>query len=132
MREIAKLPSNDRRALFTNTANQAGLTVAIVEKDFWVCWVLDYLFNSSNWKDQLAFKGGTSLSKAYHLIARFSEDIDLVLDWRILGYSASEPWEARSNTKQDQFNKEANGKAVTFLRDIFTPMLREHVHTELG
>ena len=132
MREIAKLPSNDRRALFTNTANKSGLTVAIVEKDFWACWVLDYLFNDSNWKDQLAFKGGTSLSKAYHLIERFSEDIDLVLDWRILGYSASEPWETRSNTKQDQFNKEANGNAVTFLQDILTPTLREYVHTELG
>lgn len=132
MREIAKLPANDRRALFTNTANQAGLTVAIVEKDFWVCWVLDYLFNSCKWKDQLAFKGGTSLSKAYHLIERFSEDIDLVLDWRILGYSAREPWEPRSNTKQDQFNKEANSKAVTFLRDVFIPMLREDIYIELG
>ena len=67
MRHVARLPSNDRRALFTNTANQMGLTVAIIEKDFWVCWVLDYLFNRCKWKDQLAFKGGTSLTKAYNV-----------------------------------------------------------------
>ena len=50
------------------------------EKDFWVCWVLDRLFRSSL-KEKIIFKGGTSLSKAYHLINRFSEDIDLILDW---------------------------------------------------
>lgn len=132
MKEVAKLPANDRRALFTNTANQTGLTVAIIEKDFWVCWVLDYLFNRNKWKSQLAFKGGTSLSKAYQLIERFSEDVDLILDWRTLGYKANEPWEIRSNTKQDKFNKDANERTVTFLRDVFTPILREDVHIELG
>ena len=132
MRDIAKLPSNDRRALFTNTANQTGLTVAIIEKDFWVCWVLDYLFNRSKWKNELAFKGGTSLTKAYNLIERFSEDIDLVLDWRTLNYSSNEPWESRSNTKQDRFNKEANEKAVIFLKDVFAPNLQDDFNDELG
>ena len=50
---------------------------AIIEKDFWVGWALDTLFNSA--KDggpRLLFKGGTSLSKAFGLISRFSEDID--------------------------------------------------------
>ena len=132
MNEVAKLPASDRRALFTNTANQTGLTVAIIEKDFWVCWVIDYLFNRNKWKNQLAFKGGTSLSKAYHLIERFSEDIDLVLDWRTLGYKVNEPWENRSNTKQDLFNKEANERTVNFLRDVFMPVLREDARVELG
>ena len=58
MRTIAKLPPDDRRALFTNTAGKAGMTVAIVEKDFWVCWTLDYLFHRCKWKENLAFKGG--------------------------------------------------------------------------
>jgi len=132
MRHIAKLSSSDRQALFTNTADQIGLTGAIIEKDFWVCWVLDYLFNRCRWKEQLAFKGGTSLSKAYRLIERFSEDIDLVLDWRALGYSAEEPWELRSNTKQDQFIKEVNEKAVAFLRNEFTPALRDDISSDLG
>lgn len=58
-----------------------GMTDAIIEKDFWVCYMLDYLFHRSAWKDNIAFKGGTSLSKAYGLIERFSEDIDLILNW---------------------------------------------------
>ena len=49
-----------------------GLNDAIVEKDFWVCFTLDYLFHRSPWKESITFKGGTSLSKAFHLISRFS------------------------------------------------------------
>lgn len=99
MRNIARLSDNDRRELFRNTADKMGLNDAIVEKDFWVCFTLDYLFHRSPWKESITFKGGTSLSKAFHLISRFSEDIDLILDWRVLGYGKDEPWEKRSNTK---------------------------------
>lgn len=88
--------SSDRKALFQNTAAKMGLTEAIVEKDYWVCFMLDYLFQCCKWKDSIAFKGGTSLSKAYGLIERFSEDIDLILDWRVLGYEKDEPWETEA------------------------------------
>ena len=57
-----------------------GMHEAIIEKDFWVCLMLDYLFHKCKWKTNFTFKGGTSLSKCYHLIQRFSEDIDLILD----------------------------------------------------
>ena len=77
MRNIAKIKENDRKALFHNTAAKMGMTDAIIEKDFWVCYMLDYLFHRCAWKNNIAFKGGTSLSKAYGLIERFSEDIDL-------------------------------------------------------
>lgn len=107
MIQVARFSDNDKRRLFRNTADKMGLNDAIVEKDFWVCFTLDYLFHRSPWKDAITFKGGTSLSKAFNLISRFSEDIDLILDWRILGYGKDEPWEKRSNTKQDAFNKEA-------------------------
>ena len=50
MIEIAKLPADDRRELFHNTAAKTGLHDAIVEKDFWVCLTLDYLFHRSPWK----------------------------------------------------------------------------------
>lgn len=50
------------------------------------------------------FKGGTSLSKSYHVIERFSEDIDLILDWRKLTQD-SNPWDERSKTKQDLYYK---------------------------
>lgn len=95
MRNIARLSDNDRRELFRNTADKMGLNDAIVEKDFWVCFTLDYLFHRSPWKESITFKGGTSLSKAFHLISRFSEDIDLILDWRVLGYGKDEPYAAK-------------------------------------
>ena len=132
MRSVAKLPDSDRRDLFRNTANKMGLHDAIVEKDFWVCFTLDYLFHRSPWKDAITFKGGISLSKAYHLIDRFSEDIDLILDWRVLGYSIEEPWEERSNTKQDMFNKEANSRAEVFLEETFCPAVKTGLSEELG
>ena len=93
MRNVARLPESDRRELFRNTADKMGLNDAIVEKDFWVCFTLDYLFHRCPWKETITFKGGTSLSKAFNLISRFSEDIDLILDWRVLGYGKDEPWE---------------------------------------
>lgn len=124
MYSIAKLSEQDKRILFRNTAQKTGLNEAIVEKDFWVCIMLDYLFHRCQWKDAFTFKGGTSLSKCYGLINRFSEDIDLILDWRVLGYGINEPWEARSNTKQDHFNKEANARAERWLAEILLPTLR--------
>ena len=128
MRQIARLPQKDREALFQSTAAAIGINEAIVEKDFWVCWMLDYLFHECPWKDALTFKGGTSLSKAFALIQRFSEDIDLILDWQVLGYAVDEPWRERSNTKQDLFNKTVNEKTADFLDQIFLPEIgRAHV-----
>ena len=132
MNSIARFSDNDKRGLFRNTADKMGLNDAIVEKDFWVCFTLDYLLHRSPWKTSITFKGGTSLSKAFNLISRFSEDIDLILDWRVLGYDKDEPWEERSNTKQDAFNKEANARAEAFLARIFCPAVREGLSLELG
>ena len=132
MRKIAGIKAKEREALFRNTAAKMGVSEAVIEKDFWVCYMLDYLFNRCPWKNNLAFKGGTSLSKAYDLIKRFSEDIDLILDWRVLGYGFDEPWEQRSNTKQDAFNKEANERAAVFLRDEFIPSIITDLSEELS
>ena len=132
MRKIAVIEAKEREALFRNTAAKMGISEAVIEKDFWVCYMLDYLFHRCAWKDSLAFKGGTSLSKAYDLIKRFSEDIDLILDWRVLGYGIDEPWEQRSNTKQDAFNKEANERAEAFLRDMFLPAIKKDLTEELA
>ncbi len=88
MREFVKRSAKDRTDLFRATAQSMNVHEAIVEKDFWVCWILDYLFNQSPWKDGLVFKGGTSLSKAFAAIERFSEDIDLILDWRLIGVAS--------------------------------------------
>ena len=65
MRELARRSDKDRRDLFRAAAQQMRVHEAVLEKDFWVCWVLDYLFGESPWSDHMAFKGGTSLSKAF-------------------------------------------------------------------
>lgn len=70
--------STERRTLFETVAAHLGTKAANIEKDLYVCWVLDFLFNRRpNDPVGLYFKGGTSLSKAYGLVRRFSEDIDI-------------------------------------------------------
>ena len=73
-------PARDRVDLFLGAAAGLGMAVQHVEKDFWVCWTLDALFNGlPDGGPRLLFKGGTSLSKGYNLISRFSEDIDMTV-----------------------------------------------------
>jgi Nucleotidyl transferase AbiEii toxin, Type IV TA system len=78
--EVISASDADRGALFAETAARLGTPVQNVEKDFWVCWTLDALFNGLEPANpRLLFKGGTSLSKAFGLIPRFSEDIDITV-----------------------------------------------------
>lgn len=130
MLKIALLSDKDRSDLITATAAKVGMNEAIVEKDFWVSWMLEILFHHCDYSNQLSFKGGTSLSKGYGIIKRFSEDIDLILDWRALGYKLNEPWEERSNTAQEKFNKDANKKTMIFLKDVLMPHLVALVHEQ--
>lgn len=55
----------------------------------------------------------------------------MILDWRVLGYDIDEPWEKRSNTKQDVFNKEADLRAEVFLEETFCPAIKEGLSKEL-
>lgn len=86
---IVAADDETRLGLFTTTAQRLGTTPQNVEKDFWVCWTLDALFNGLPSKPRLLFKGGTSLSKGFGLIRRFSEDIDVTVFRDDLGQSAS-------------------------------------------
>ena len=82
------LPDRDRRDVFAAAANRLDTVPGYVEKDFWVCLVVDALFNRlPAGHPKLLFKGGTSLSKAFGLIRRFSEDIDLVVHRDALGFA---------------------------------------------
>ena len=85
MKKVIEMSIEDKRFIFDTTALKMKIHPTIIEKDFWVCYILDFLFNDSKYKDYLTFKGGTSLSKAYNVISRMSEDIDLILDWQLLG-----------------------------------------------
>jgi hypothetical protein len=127
MDKIAAGPASDRRDLFRESASRLGMNPSIVEKDFWVCWILRLLFAEPGLKNQMVFKGGTSLSKVFGLIDRFSEDIDLVLDWRLLGYDQegnNDPYQTTSSkTQQNRFNQEMNTKAVAYIRDTLLSQL---------
>lgn len=123
MNRVAALSTKDRNELFTVTAEQRGMgTIAIVEKDFWVCWTLKHLFEHPELSSQLVFKGGTSLSKVYGLIDRFSEDIDLVLDWRVAS-GEQDPMGEHSKTKQQKLNEALNEKARAYIAETMLPLL---------
>ncbi len=111
------------RGIVPVTAREKGLPEAMIEKAFWVCWTLDYLFRDSPWKEHLTFKGGTSLYKCFDLIHRYSEDINLILDWRLLGCEKEEPWAERSRNQQDKYNKAVNARTETFLAEDIVPNL---------
>jgi|GEM_PF-1939168 len=132
MYRIAKSNTDNRRILFRNTAAKMHVHEAIVEKDFWVCLTLEYLFHQCKYNDAFAFKGGTSLSKAWHVIERFSEDIDLILDWRFLGYALKEPWKERSKKQQELFNKAVNVNAAQFIGEELAPLLKTDLSRILG
>ena len=84
MKKVAVFNTDERKVLFQETSALMRMSPDIIEKDFWVCYMLDHLFNDCVYRDSFVFKGGTSLSKSYHLIERFSEDIDLFSLYRLL------------------------------------------------
>lgn len=96
-----KLKERDRRDVFEATADRLGTTVQAIEKDVWVCRVIDALFKGLGRQPKLFFKGGTSLSKGYGLIKRFSEDIDIVVSRGGLGIKAAgDPLKADLSNKK--------------------------------
>ncbi|MES3026306.1 MAG: nucleotidyl transferase AbiEii/AbiGii toxin family protein [Pseudomonadota bacterium] len=94
--------ADERRGAFLATAARLNTAEINVEKDFWVCWTLDALFNRlTGERPRLLFKGGTSLSKDYNLISRFSEDVDVTVFRDDLGQAVSAlDLEGLSNTKR--------------------------------
>lgn len=79
------LTDEQRLQVLEQVESSIGLPAFVVEKDWWVCVVLKAVFQSK-YADSIIFKGGTSLSKAYNLIDRFSEDVDLIIDRHLLGF----------------------------------------------
>jgi hypothetical protein len=124
MNKIANLPKQQRSELFSETATLMNTTNSIVEKDFWVVWTLDKIFSDDRLNKILMFKGGTSLSKVFNLIGRFSEDIDLILDWRLV--SNENPLnEQESKNKQVKFNEQINENAKVFIKDQLLPIFTQ-------
>jgi hypothetical protein len=123
MYSVAKWGINDRKVLFENTANKMGVDVNIIEKDYYVCFLIGYLFEKSKFKDYFTFKGGTSLSKAYNIIKRFSEDIDIILDFEAINMNRDIVYEKKSNTQQDKIMAEIEKQNSDFLKNTLIPLM---------
>ncbi|HMF64462.1 MAG TPA: nucleotidyl transferase AbiEii/AbiGii toxin family protein [Edaphobacter sp.] len=108
----------ERRDLFLSTGNRLGTAEQNIEKDFWVCWTLDALFNGLEPDGpRLLFKGGTSLSKSYRLIERFSEDIDITVFREDIGQPVTvEELEALSGKKRAACLEAIKGACQEYIR----------------
>ena len=128
------MTKRDRADLFAETAERRGLSEAVVEKDFWVCWTLKQLFAMDALRDRLLFKGGTSLSKIYHAINRFSEDIDLAVDYVALGFTGDRDprREGLSKTKRAAILAEMMTACQQYIGSEFIAVLRERCDEILG
>jgi hypothetical protein len=125
--EVIAAAERDRRDLFVSTARQLGIAEQNVEKDFWVCWTLDALFHGRRAEaPRLLFKGGTSLSKAFGLISRFSEDIDITVFRQDLGSSISiDELENMSGKKRQATLEGIRTACQSYLQDQLLPDLQE-------
>ena len=119
MKNFARLPARRRLAYFEQASELLGIPAVAVEKDFWVVWVLERLFSSELLGSKILFKGGTSLAKVFGVIDRFSEDIDLILDWNEV--VPEDPMAKRSKTKQDRFNKDVPVLSRAYIEQAFLP-----------
>ncbi len=132
MNDFAVLPDERRRLFCEQAQAKLGLPPAAVEKDFWVCWILRELYKLPEWGDHLTFKGGTSLSKCWQLIDRFSEDIDIVVSRDFLGFGGSESPEEAPSKKQTRKRLDAlKTRCQERIRDGLRPALESRLREEL-
>lgn len=109
MNKFLTLTEAQRRTVFEQTAIRIKLPVASIEKDFWVTEILNILF-SLPYADKMVFKGGTSLSKIWGVIRRFSEDIDIAIDRSMFGIEG--------DVTKKQLKKLRKASSI-FVRDTF-------------
>lgn len=132
MDKFANLPADERETYFQEAAARLGLPPHVVEKDFWVCWTLKRLFALKSVEGDLLFKGGTSLSKVYGLIRRFSEDIDLSIHRASLGFDGEgDP----ANLKGKPFKRTNEALSDAAHQKIFgeiQPELETAIRDQLG
>lgn len=133
MDRVARAPKAARAELFRATAAELKFHPVNVEKDFWVCWLLKQLFTISDFRDWLVFKGGTSLSKCFNLIQRFSEDIDLAIDFEKLGFTGEKDPRRPdlSRTKRQQLLDEMMVSCRQYIAGPFLSSLEAGVGTVL-
>lgn len=116
--EFLKLSGEEQKDVINAAAPKVGILPAVVEKDVWVCVVLDFLFSIPN-RRAMVFKGGTSLSKVYGLIKRFSEDIDISINF-LKDYGTP-----ISKTKAGNIREEIEANLQTYKESVLVPALTE-------
>ena len=132
MKEFISLSGEQRRLICKQAESQLNLFAIAVEKDFWVCWTLRKLFELPQWGDFLTFKGGTSLSKCWNLIERFSEDVDIVIDREALGYGGEcSPQAAPSRKQRTKRLKALKVSCQETIDNSIRPALFESISLEL-
>ena len=110
-----------------------GLQAVSVEKDFWVCWTLRELFNLHGIGEHLTFKGGTSLSKAWKLIERFSEDIDIIVDKEVLGFGGDTAPDKAPSKKQRKARLESLMETCRqWVQEKLRPAFATRISADLG
>ena len=123
---LTRTTAEQRRDLFVATGERMGISAQLVEKDFWVCWILRRLFTLPELAGHLTFKGGTSLSKAFGIIERFSEDIDLIIERSWLGI----PDEPTGSSVQ--WLKKVKRACRRKLSEVLIPMLQKDIADRLS
>lgn len=122
------LSDEDKASLLRLRADELGMRPFLVEKDIWVCWALDKLFNIPD-RLMMAFKGGTSLSKVYSAIDRFSEDVDVTIDYR----SLREPLSGtESRGAITRLSEDLKNKVLEYSQHKVKPYFEKVLTEELG
>ncbi len=129
---VAQLDHGERQLLFQQVAAKRGLLDTVIEKDFWVCWILKHLFNLPESHPALLFKGGTSLSKVHNLIWRFSEDVDLSVDRAGLGHPEPDDFASLGSNARNRYLQQLDEACRDYVGGTLLPPLTEEFSKELG
>lgn len=125
-----QLPTGDRKAILEKAAQESGKGANVLEKDVWVCWTLEKLVSLPD-VPPLAFKGGTSLSKIYDAISRFSEDVDVTIDRNVLDPSLDPFEEGKSRTRRRKDCDALDELLTKYLGEVVKPHFDKHLRSEL-
>lgn len=119
------LSSNEAIVLLRQAELRLGISASAIEKDYWICWLLQRLFLLPQ---KMAFKGGTSLSRVYNIIARYSEDIDITVDFENFLPNVDITSIIRSQIKK--ISKKLIGHLVDYLQGTVRPYLQHFLVVE--
>lgn len=115
-----QLSPDEQASILQTSAGKLGRRAEHLEKDVWICWVLQALFTMPE-RLPMAFKGGTSLSKVYGAIRRFSEDVDVTVDYKSLDQSI-DPFDAKtSRTAKEKFTELLRTKLADHTKNVIRP-----------